>query len=303
MQRSHEERDCHMNILITGCSTGFGFDSAKYFAERGHKVWASMRGVQGKNSNAAAALQKFAADGKHNLSVLELDVVSDDSVKNAIAKIEQEEGIVDVLVNNAGVGFGGAVESLTADAVLQQLDINVVGCFRVAKAVLPMMRKNKSGLIVQLSSIAGRAAFPGFGAYHASKWGLEGLSEAMRYELAPLGIDVVIVEPGPFATSFLSNIVPSMDEEIAKSYTHVSEFMDGFVKQLTEMFDDQTTPTDPMLVVEAIGKLVDMPAGTRPLRTIVGLDFGSQALNDATEPLRKAGLEGLGLAELDGPRG
>ena len=292
-----------MNILITGCSTGFGFDSAKYFAERGHKVWASMRGVQGKNSDAAAALQKFAADGKHQLSVLELDVVSDDSVSNAIAVIEKSDGVVDVLVNNAGVGFGGAVESLTADAVLQQLDINIVGCFRVAKAVLPMMRKNKSGLIVQLSSIAGRSAFPGFGAYHASKWGLEGLSEAMRYELAPLGIDVVIVEPGPFATSFISNIVPSVDEEITKSYAHVDTFMNGFVQQLTEMFDGQNEQTDPMLVVKAIGKLADMPAGTRLLRTIVGLDFGSQAVNDAVEPLRKAGLEGLGLADLDGPRG
>ncbi len=292
-----------MNILITGCSTGFGHQSATYFAQQGHRVWATMRGVNGKNKEAAEALRKFATDGSHQLEVLELDVVSDDSVQKAVAHIEQSDGVVDVLINNAGVGFSGAIEALTADAVLQQLNINVVGCFRAAKAVLPMMRKNKSGLIVQLSSVAGRGAFPGFGAYHASKWGLEGMSESMRYELAPLGIDVVIVEPGPFATHFFPNLVPSEDNGVAESYAHVNEFLDGFGQQVAELFKDKNAPTDPMLVVEAIAKLVDMPAGTRPLRTIVGLDFGFQAINDATEPIRKAGLESMGIAELDGPRG
>jgi NAD(P)-dependent dehydrogenase (short-subunit alcohol dehydrogenase family) len=292
-----------MNIVITGCSTGFGFSAAKYFADKGHKVWATMRGTKGKNKNAAEALNSYSPSGAGSVSVLDLDVVSDDSVQNAIAHIEKEDGVVDVLINNAGVGYGGAIESLTSKDIMQQLDINLVGCFRVAKAVLPMMRRNKSGLIIQLSSIAGRSAFPGFGAYHASKWGLEGLSEAMRYELAPLGIDVVIVEPGPFATNFITNIVPSTDEEIAKSYAHVGAFVDGFVSQLSEMFEDANAPTDLMMVVEAMGALVDMPVGSRPLRTIVGLDFGTQAVNDATEPLRKAALEGLGLADMDGPRG
>jgi len=292
-----------MNILITGCSTGFGYHAATYFAQQGHLVWATMRGVNGKNKEVAKTLQTFAADSGHQLSVLELDVASDDSVWRAAEHIEQTEGKVDVLVNNAGVGFAGAMETLTADDFLQQLDVNIVGCFRVAKAVLPMMRKRKSGLIVQLSSISGRSAVPGYGAYHASKWGLEGMSESMRYELAPLGIDVVIVEPGSFATSFIQNIVPPKDEEIARSYAHVSEFMNGLVQQISEMFDDPSAPTDPMLVVKAIARLVNMPVGTRPLRTIVGLDFGHQALNDATEPIRKAHLDAMGLGELDGPRG
>ncbi len=179
--------------------------------------------------------------------------------------------------------------------------MNIVGTVRVAKAVLPGMRAQNSGLIIQVSSTAGRGAFPGFGVYHASKWGLEGMSEAMRYELSPLGIDVVIVEPGPFATDFFKNIINPDDAEIAAAYQHVGGFMDGFGQQVQEMYADENAPTDPMIVVEIFEQLIDMSAGSRPLRTIAGLDFGFQALNDSTEPIRKAGLESMGLADWDGP--
>lgn len=156
-------------------------------------------------------------------------------------------------------------------------------------------------MIIQVSSIAGRGAFPGFGVYHASKWGLEGLSESMRYELAPLGIDVVIVEPGPFSTNFFGNIIPSQDEEVASAYHHVTEFFEGFGKQVGEMFENDEVPTDPMIVVKIFENLINQPNGSRPLRTIAGLDFGFQALNDAVEPIRKASLASMELSEWDGP--
>lgn len=287
------------NILITGCSSGFGFDAAKHFAAKGHHVYATMRDVAGRNAAKAKELNDFAKAGNHSLDVIELDVVSDESVKSAVAQM----GEVDVLINNAGRGFGGPIEAFTSKQILDQLDLNIVGTARVANAVLPKMRAKKSGLIIQVSSTAGRGAFPGFGVYHASKWGLEGMSEAMRYELAPLGIDVVLVEPGPFATNFFGTMVSAEDQEVAKAYQHVGEFFGGFEQQVTGMFADENAPTDPQIVVDIFDKLVETPSGKRPIRTIAGLDFGFQAFNDATEPIRKAGLAGMGIDAWDGPQG
>jgi len=284
-------------ILITGCSSGFGYNSAKYFAEKGQLVYATMRNINGKNANPAAELKEFANSNDLTIEVIEMDVTSDESVNSAVSQIPE----VDVLINNAGMGFGGPIEAFSSAQFLAQLDLNIVGTFRVAKAVLPGMRSRSSGLIIQVSSIAGRGAFPGFGIYHASKWGLEGLSEAMRYELAPLGIDVVIVEPGPFSTNFFGNMIPATSDDIASAYKHVGEFFDGFGKQVEGMFEDENAPTDPMIVVKIFEDLINTPAGSRPLRTIAGLDFGFQALNDAVEPFRKAGLESMGLEGVDGP--
>lgn len=286
------------NVLITGCSSGFGFEAAKYLAAKGHRVYATMRNIQGNNEKPASELSDFAADHNLDIHVLEMDVTSDESVNAAVAQISK----VDVLINNAGLGYGGPIESFSSAQVLAQLDLNIVGTIRTAKAVLPIMRVQKSGLIIQVSSGAGRAAFPGFGVYHASKWGLEGLSESMRYELAPLGIDVVIVEPGPFSTNFFGNIVAPENGEIAGAYKHVTAFFEGFQNQVMNAFSDSNAPTDPMLVVQSFEKLIDLPAGSRPLRTMVGLDFGLQTLNDAVEPIRKGILESMGLAEMDGPQ-
>jgi NAD(P)-dependent dehydrogenase (short-subunit alcohol dehydrogenase family) len=283
-------------ILITGCSSGFGFNAAQYLAEKGHHVYATMRNVVGRNSDPASALRDYANANDLHIEVLELDVTSDDSVNAAVAQIPE----LDVLINNAGSGFGGPIEAFTSSECLAQLDLNIVGTLRVAKAVLPGMRKLKSGLIIQVSSTAGRAAFPGFGIYHASKWGLEGMSEAMRYELGPLGIDVAIVEPGPFSTNFFGNMVSPDDLEIASAYSHVLEFGESFGNQVQSMFENKDTPTDPMIVVKTFEHLIDLPKGNRPLRTIAGLDFGFQALNDAVEPIRKAGLESMGIADWDG---
>lgn len=286
-------------ILITGCSTGFGYDSAKYFAEKGHYVYASMRNINGKNANAASSLVEFAKLKNAKIEVLEIDVTSDESVNNATNNLPP----LDVLINNAGLGYGGAMEAFSSQEITDQLDLNIVGTVRMAKAVLPGMRARKSGLIIQVSSTAGRAAFPGWGLYHASKWGLEGMSEAMRYELAPLGIDVVLVEPGPFDTSFFTNIVQAKNEAMMTNYPHIGEFFQEFGKQVQDMYADPEAPTDSMIVVKIWEDLINMAPGTRPLRTIAGLDFGFQAINDATEPIRITGLQGMGIGEWDGPKG
>ena len=283
--------------MITGCSSGFGFDSAKYLAGKGHYVYATMRNVETRNAEKAQALRDFATENNCQIEVREMDVTSDESVAHAVEGIEQ----LDVLINNAGRGFGGPIESFSSDEILAQLDLNIVGTIRAARAVLPIMRKQGSGLIIQVSSTAGRAAFPGFGVYHASKWGLEGISEAMRYELAPLGIDVVLVEPGPFETNFFGNLVVPEDKEVAEAYSHVWEFNKVFGENVQGMFADENAPTDSIIVTKIFEDLINAPSGNRPLRTIAGLDFGLQAVNDAIEPIRVATLESMGIKEWDGP--
>ena len=286
------------SILITGCSTGFGFDAAKYLAGKGHHVYATMRGVDGKNTEAASNLRDYALSENINLEVIELDVTSDDSVNAAVSQISQ----VDVLINNAGLGYGGPLESLTSEQFSEQLDVNIVGTFRTIKAVLPKMRAQKSGLIIQVSSIAGRISGPAFGVYQASKWGLEAYSEALRYEVSVHGIDVVIVQPGPFSTNFLGNVVPPKDEEIADAYKHVVEYGDGFGATMQGMYADDTMPTDPQIVVDIFEDLINAAPGTRPMRTVAGLDFGVSAINDAIEPFRKGFLEQMQIDTWDGPQ-
>jgi NAD(P)-dependent dehydrogenase (short-subunit alcohol dehydrogenase family) len=283
-------------ILITGCSSGFGLDAAKTLASKGHRVYATMRAVDSRNASSAKELRDYAQSEELSITVHDMDVTSDASVSRAVAEMDG----VDVLINNAGLGYGGPVESFTGDEILAQLDLNVVGAARVANAVLPGMRARSDGLIIQVSSTAGRGAFPGFGVYHASKWGLEGMSEAMRYELAPLGIDVVMVEPGPFATSFFDNVQPGSRQSVMDGYGHVGEFLAGFQTTVADMFANDDAPTDPHIVVEIFNDLIDMPKGQRPIRTIAGLDFGFQALNDATDPIRKAALASMGIAAWDG---
>ena len=283
-------------ILITGCSTGFGFQAAKYLAEKGHHVVATMRNTNGTNKDAAESLKKYATEKNLKIDVVDLDVTSDESVKAAMTKIPT----VDVLINNAGRGFGGAIETFTSKECMDQLDLNVVGNIRMIKAVLPGMRAQKSGLIIQLSSIAGRLAVPGFGIYHASKWAVEGFSESLRYELGPLGIDVAIVQPGPFETNFFPSIITGEDNEVSNAYPHVNGFSEGFGTNTQAAFEDENAPTDPMIVVKTFENLIDAPAGKRPLRTVAGMDFGVRAINDALEPFRINVLESFQITDWDG---
>ena len=282
-------------IVITGCSKGFGFQAAKEFANRGDKVFATMRNVGGKNSEAATQLRAASS----NITVVELDVLSDTSVADACATILEACDSPDVVINNAGQMYVGLAEAFTADEFSRQLDINVVGIHRVNRGLLSSMRKAGRGLIINVSSIAGRFGAPFFSIYHASKWAVEGYSLGMRRELASSGVDVVVVEPGPFTTELFGQS-PSPADADGRAATYpdvVAETFEGMGKAFEGMFMDPGVPTDPIDVVRTFVSLVDTEAGSRPFRSVVGVDLGVKARNEADEAFEPPFLEAMGLTE------
>jgi NAD(P)-dependent dehydrogenase (short-subunit alcohol dehydrogenase family) len=190
-------------VLITGCSSGIGAETARCFARNGFRVFASMR-----RPEAGAELRQEAAAAGWALSTPPLDVTSDSSVGMAVSDLLAETGgRIDVVVNNAGYYCMGAVEETSPAELAAQLDTNLLGVLRVVRAVVPIMRAAGRGTVVNVSSISGLVVLPLVGPYHASKFALEALTEALRYELHPFGVRVVAVEPGPIASAFHRNEV------------------------------------------------------------------------------------------------
>lgn len=284
-------------IVITGCSSGFGYDLALKLARAGHRVAATMRAPDGKNTEAAGALRDLAEDEGFDLRVIDLDVTSAASVEAAAEAVLDAWGAPDAVVNNAGQMFLGITEAFTPEEFTRQLDINVVGVHRVNRAFLPAMRKRGSGLIMNVSSTAGRLAVPFVGIYHASKWALEGYSQALRGELASSGVDVVIVEPGPFTTAlFPASPQPADAEDRSATYPEaVHEANAALGAAFEGLFADPDAPTDPVVVVDAMAELIEMAPGTRPLRTCLGVDFGVRDRNQAIEPFDTAVLDAIGM--------
>ncbi|WP_254306103.1 SDR family oxidoreductase [Sphingopyxis sp. BSNA05] len=188
------------SILITGCSSGFGNLGAILYAEQGAKVFATMRNLPRAEGDALA---KAAKDKDLDITILELDVLSDESVNKAVTEAERlNGGALDVVINNAGIGTGAPVELQDLETMQLLFDTNVMGYQRVARAALPKMRAQKSGLVVNVSSQLGRVMVPGMGLYSSTKFAVESMSEQMAYELVPHGVDVTIVQPGGFPTKY-----------------------------------------------------------------------------------------------------
>jgi NAD(P)-dependent dehydrogenase (short-subunit alcohol dehydrogenase family) len=188
--------------LVTGSSSGIGLETSLLLARNGFQTFATMRNVdKGKEISAIAAREKLP------VKIVQLDVTDDVSVKYAIEKILLEAGRIDVLINNAGYGLGGAFEDSSMNEIKSQYETNVFGLIRVTQAVLPAMRKQESGTIVNISSGAGRAGYPGASVYVSSKFAIEGLSESIAFELEPFGIRVILVEPGVIRTNFANGMV------------------------------------------------------------------------------------------------
>src|SRR5262245_57114309 len=260
-------------ILITGSSSGFGRDTAETLRRAGHTVYASMRGAQGKNREAAEALRKLG------IKTVELDVSDDASVEAGVKTVLADAGEIDVLVNNAGIGSAGVTEAFTAEQATVIFDTNVIGLLRVTSAVLPSMRHQHDGLIINVGSIFGRVTFPFTGIYGASKFAVEALTDSLRYEVSQLGIEVVEVQPSTYPTNFLANIETPAGTEVTKSYGAVGRIPDAMFKSLTATFEGNDAP-NPHDVAETVAELVAQAKGSRPARTVVGAAFGTDKAND-----------------------
>jgi len=186
--------------LVTGSSSGIGFETSLMLARAGFNTYASMRNLE-KSKN----ITEIAKKEKLPLQVVQLDVNNDGSVKDAIVNILKADQRIDVLINNAGYGLFGSVEDTSIEEIKAQFETNFFGVVRVTQQVLPLMRRQNSGTIVNVSSVGGRIGLPALSAYHSTKFALEGLSESIAFELEPFGIRVVIIEPGVIRTNILNS--------------------------------------------------------------------------------------------------
>ena len=218
--------------IITGSSSGIGHATALLLARNRFHTYATMRNIK-----KSVDIMEIANRERLPLQVIQLDVNDDTSIRNSIEKVISEKQRIDLLVNNAGYGLVGAFEDLSVEEIKSQFETNFFGVIRLTQQVLPIMRKQKSGTIVNVSSGAGRIGFPGMSAYVSSKFALEGLSESMSYELEPFGIKIVIIEPGVIRTNFKKNAVmskKSLDDSSISPYSSIIQKMDASITSIIE---------------------------------------------------------------------
>lgn len=228
--------------LITGCSSGIGYETALMLARNGFQTFATMR-----NTKKSDSLEEIIKKERLDLNIRELDVNDDTSIENTINCIKREANRIDVLINNAGYGLVGFFEDLTLDEIRNQFETNFFGVLNITKKIIPIMRLQKSGTIINVSSGAGQVGFPGISAYVSTKFAIEGFSESLMYELFPYGIKVVIIEPGVIKTNFFRNCIVS--EHSMKRNSPYSRSLDKFQKNVELMQEHATSPFDVAKVI------------------------------------------------------
>ena len=248
--------------IVTGSSSGIGFETSLTLARNGFHTYATMRNMEGEKSKP---LTEVAKNENLQLRAIELDVDNDKSVIDAINTIVEERERIDVLINNAGYALGGALEDSSMDEIKAQFETNFFGAARATKAVLPVMRRQGAGKIVNITSMGGRIAIPLSSSYHGSKFALEGLSESIRYELEPFGIKVILIEPGAVGSNFWKNI------KIAKSSSDSNSPYTQFGNKILKAYEQMEQNTiSPSVVAKTI---LDAVTSNNPqLRYIVGED-------------------------------
>jgi len=256
-------------VLVTGCSSGIGHATAEHLVDRGWTVYATAR--------RAESIEDLARKGCNTLA---LDVTDEASMQAAVAAVEQAEGAVGVLVNNAGYTQSGAVETVPMDVVRRQFETNVFGLLRMCQLALPGMRRQGWGKIVNISSMGGKLVFPGGGAYHGTKYAVEAFSDAMRFEVRDFGVDVILIEPGLITTKFGEVGAASVDETDAEG--PYAEFNDAVAQGTADVYEGGLARLGggPEVVAAKIEKAITArrPKTRYPVTASARLALGQRAL-------------------------
>ncbi len=280
-------------VLITGASSGFGRLIAETLARKNYQVFATMRNVNGRNATVAREIAELAERESLSLQTLELDVTEDASVERAVGEVTAKCGRIDVLVNNAGHGIMDLAESVPLAQARRQFDTNFFGVLRMNRAVLPAMKREGSGLLLHISSGAGRLAIPGMGLYCASKFAMEALAETYRYELASLGIDSVILEPGAYATPIMGKLERGEDPGRKTGYGEMAQVPEKLRAKIG------SSRANPQEIADVVLKIIETPAGNRPMRYRAGPGGpGVQRINALTDEVQAQLMEAFGITEV-----
>jgi NAD(P)-dependent dehydrogenase (short-subunit alcohol dehydrogenase family) len=286
-------------ILITGAGSGIGKLSAEALARAGHVVYASMRGVNGRNAARAQALRDWSDAQGAQLHPLELDVLSQDSADAAVAAIVEAQGRLDVVMQNAGHLVIGPTEAFTAEEMHRAFDTNFYGAHRVNRAALPQLRRQQSGLMLWISSSTTKGGFPPFlGPYGAAKAAMDSLAVSLSYELTRFGIETSIVVPGAFThgTEHFPSAGKPGDAERVAAYARYDSVRDKVGERLSAL-----TPAnaDPQAVADEVVRIVGLPVGSRPARSVI--DFvgdGAEEVLAVAERVRIEFARRLGIEDL-----
>jgi NAD(P)-dependent dehydrogenase (short-subunit alcohol dehydrogenase family) len=283
------------NILITGTSSGFGFLTVKTLLAAGHHVFAGMREPSGRNADAVAALRDAAASSSGKLSILDMDVVDNASVERAVGEAITAAGHLDVVVNNAGIGTWGYIESYTPEQFQRLFDVNILGVQRVTRAALPHMRARKAGLFINVGSGLGRYVLPFLAPYAMTKFALECMTDTYAMELAAFGIEFSLVQPGGFPTDFMGNGVKPGDDARLASYGELADAPMKMAAGFMEMMSGPNAP-NPQAVADKVLEIIAAPVGSRPHRAPVDFMLGQalEAINETCAVVQKQVAAGFG---------
>jgi NAD(P)-dependent dehydrogenase (short-subunit alcohol dehydrogenase family) len=286
-------------VLVTGAATGIGALTVRSLAKAGHVVYASMRDIAGRNAAKVRELRDWGFANGADVRVVELDVLSQASADAAVATIVADRGRLDAVVHNAGHLVIGPTEAFTPEEIAQVFDTNFLGTQRVNRAALPVLRKQGRGLVLWVSSSTVRGGFPPFlGPYAAAKAAMDSLAVSMSYELARFGIETSIVVPGAFTagTEHFPKAGKPADAGTAAAYARYDGLLDQVGARLSELSQPES---DPAAVGEEIARIVSLPHGERPFRSVVDfINDGAAEVTEVAERVRQEFAQRIGIADL-----